>query len=338
MCRAAVLSLVLISFGFPWSRSVVSFGAETVLSGGADPTIVFATNAKSEKGYYVVSTGRGINLSYSRDLKSWTRLGRIFQQDVPAWAKKEVPKSKAIWAPDLTFHDGQYYLYYCVSSFGSQRSVIGLATNRSIDPSDPEYHWVDHGKVIESHPGRGHYNAIDPALVVDQKGRWFLFFGSFWSGLKAVAIDPETGKPPANAEMVPIAARPRHRAHAIEAPFVIFRDGYYYLFASWGRCCDGAKSNYQVVVGRSTNPLGPYVDVDGRPMSDGGGTIILSSSQRYRGPGHNSVLTTDDGQWMVHHTYDMQHLDAHRILQIRPMNWTADGWPKVGQPLTGSFE
>ena len=164
-------------------------------------------------------------------------------------------------------------------------------------------------------------------------GNWYLFFGSFWSGIKAVALAPETGKPKEDAEIVPVAGRPNHPTHAIEAPFVIFRDGYYYLFVSWDRCCDGADSDYKVMVGRSRKVLGPYVDADGRTMLDGGGTLVLESSDRWRGPGHNSVLTTEEGQWLVHHTYDMQHLRAQRILQIRPMSWSPEGWPKVGKPL-----
>ena len=121
---------------------------------------------------------------------------------------------------------------------------------------------------------------------------------------------------------MPVAARPRHPPHAVEAPFVIFRDGYYYLFVSWDRCCDGADSDYKVMVGRSRGVTGPYVDAEGRAMLEGGGTLVLAGNERSRGPGHNSVLTTDAGQWIVHHTYDVQNLRAQRVLQIRPMSWT----------------
>jgi arabinan endo-1,5-alpha-L-arabinosidase len=133
--------------------------------------------------------------------------------------------------------------------------------------------------------------------------------------------------------IVPVAARPRHKTHAIEAPFVIVHNGYYYLFVSWDRCCDGADSDYKVMVGRSRNVLGPYLDARGRSMLQGGGTLVLAGNERWRGPGHNSVLSTEDGQWMVHHTYDMQNLKAQRILQIRPLSWTSDGWPEVGEPI-----
>ena len=314
-------------------QSALGASNDGILAGGADPTIVATQDADGKPAYYVVATGRGIRLAYSPDLKNWRRVGRVFQESVPAWAKKEVPGSGGIWAPDLSYHNGLYYLYYSVSTFGSQRSVIGLAVNKTLDQTSDEYEWIDRGKVIESFPNQCDFNAIDPALFVDQDGQWYLFFGSFWSGLKVVALDPETGKPKPHATIEAVAARPHHRTHAIEAPFVIRHGDYYYLFVSWDNCCDGADSDYKVMVGRSRKVCGPYVDAEGRAMLDGGGTLVLEGDERWRGPGHNSILTTDRGQWIVHHTYDMRNLHAHRILQIRTMTWTDDGWPKVGEPI-----
>ncbi len=326
---ARIITLSLISLG-PLALGASDDG---ILAGGADPTIVATQDAQGSLAYYVVATGRGIRLAYSPDLKNWKRAGRVFEENVPAWAKKEVPGSGGIWAPDLSFHNGLYHLYYSVSTFGSQRSVIGLAVNKTLDQTSDEYEWVDRGKVIESFPGQCDFNAIDPALFVDEDGTWLLFFGSFWSGLKAVELNPETGKPESHGLIAAVAARPHHRTHAIEAPFVIRHGGYYYLFVSWDNCCDGAKSDYKVMVGRSRKVWGPYVDADGRAMLDGGGTLVLAGDERWRGPGHNSVLTTDEGQWMVHHSYDMRNLRAQRILQIRPMTWTEEDWPEVGEPI-----
>ena len=160
-----------------------------------------------------------------------------------------------------------------------------------------------------------------------------MFFGSFWSGIKSIALDPKTGKPLHDAQPIPVAARPDDRTHAIEAPFVIHHQSYYYLFVSWDRCCDGAASDYKVMVGRSRHINGPYSDADGRPMLEGGGTLVLAGNERWRGPGHNSVLITDRAQWLVHHTYDIHNLRAHRILQIRPLTWNASLWPQAGEPI-----
>lgn len=314
-----------------------SHAAEGIPVSGPDPTVIGvprAGDSQTRCDYYAFVTGRGIPILHSNDLKTWRPIGRVFDQAVPDWARREVPGSTGIWAPDVSYHQGRYYLYYAVSTFGSQRSVIGLAVNESLDPESPKYQWVDRGKVIESSPGSCDYNAIDPALFVDDDGKWYLIFGSFWSGIKAVELTPGDGKPKPGAEIVPIAGRPDHPTHAIEAPFVVSRGGYYYLFASWDRCCDGAESDYKVVVGRAKHVLGPYLDFAGRPMREGGGTVILSGDERWRGPGHNCVLTTETGDWIIHHTYDMRNLDKHRILQVRPLTWSEDGWPRVGQPLS----
>jgi arabinan endo-1,5-alpha-L-arabinosidase len=338
LCAAAGLWLAMTSAVGVHAQSASEPPAtpprEGLLHGAPDPTGVAVPNDSGGADYYVAATGRGVKLLHSTDLKQWKPSGRVFDQAVPAWASEAIPGTQGIWAPDLSYHDGLYYLYYSVSTFGSQRSVIGLAVNKSLDPASEDYQWQDRGLVIESDPDKDDFNAIDPALFVDEQGRWFLFWGSHWSGLKVVEVDPQTGKPKPDAKIIPVAARPDVSSHAIEAPFVIFHDGYYYLFASWDSCCDGAKSTYKVVVGRSKSATGPYVDAQGRPMLEGGGTLVIESSDRWRGPGHNGVITTDSGQWMVLHTYDMENLDAQRILQIRPMTWTKEGWPQVGEPLS----
>jgi arabinan endo-1,5-alpha-L-arabinosidase len=304
-----------------------------LLTGAPDPTAVATKDAAGQTVYHVAATGRGVQLLRSTDLVRWAPAGRVFDRAVPEWARREVPGTQGIWAPDLSFHDGLFYLYYSVSTFGSQRSVIGLAVNRSLDPASPDYTWQDRGKVLESSPESSDFNAIDPALLVDEQGRWLLFWGSHWTGIKVVDVDPATGKPVPGATIRAVAARPDTKSGAIEAPFVTFHDGYYYLFVSWDGCCDGAKSTYKVMVGRSRSATGPYVDAEGKEMLKGGGTLVLQGDERWRGPGHNGMLTVGTRQYMVHHTYDMQHLDAQRILQVRPLTWSADGWPKAGPPV-----
>jgi arabinan endo-1,5-alpha-L-arabinosidase len=331
--RVFILLLSVTTTDATYAQPAEDNPRDGLLNGAPDPTGVATTDAAGKAVYYVAATGRGVKLLRSTDLKHWQEFGRVFERAVPDWARREIPGTRGIWAPDLSYHDGKYYLYYSVSTFGSQRSVIGLAVNRSIDPASEDYLWQDLGKVIESNAEDNDFNAIDPALLVAEDGRWLLFWGSHWSGLKAVEVDPSTGKPKIGAEIMAVAARPDTRSHAIEAPFAIFHQGYYYLFVSWDACCDGADSTYKVMVGRSRDTTGPYVDASGKPMLEGGGTLVLDSSDRWRGPGHNGIITTEAGQWMVHHTYDMQNLDAQRILQVRPMTWTKDGWPEVGEPV-----
>ena len=299
----------------------------------ADPSAVSGHNG--DTGTYAFATGRGVKILHSLDLRKWDGAGRVFATDVPPWAKTAVPATDGVWAPDISFHDGLYYLYYAVSSFGSQRSVIGLAVNRRLQPGHHDNHWVDRGLVLESFPGKCDYNAIDPAMFVADDGHWTLFFGSFWSGIKAVALDPKTGKPaPGKPVIIPIAKRAAGVPEApIEGVYVIRHADWYYLFASWDHCCNGAASDYKVVVGRSHDALGPYLDQSGKPLLEGGGTPILISDEHWAGPGHNGVLQTEHGDFIVHHAFRRDQPKLGRLFLIRPLTWSAAAWPSCGEPL-----
>lgn len=282
---------------------------------------------------YAFATGPGILIRRSKDLFHWEDAGRVFRQPTPPWAAEAIPGAKGVWAPDITFHDGLYHLYYSISTLGNQRSAIGLATNRTLDPESPLYAWEDRGPIIESRPRRNNFNAIDPALVAEPNGRWWLFFGSWWTGIKAVEIDPKTGKPRRGADIVPIAAREPRGQPSIEAAYVAHREGFWYLFVSWGTILPPKEATYEVRVGRSKKIDGPYSDLSGRPMRDGGGTLVLTSHGPWRAPGHNGILRFQGRDWMCHHTFDLRDLRSGRILQVRPTYWI-DGWPVVGEPVT----
>jgi arabinan endo-1,5-alpha-L-arabinosidase len=183
----------------------------------------------------------------------------------PAWADQYVPDhADNIWAPDVSLHDGSYYLYYSVSSFGSNTSAIGLATTASLASKD----WQDQGMVIRS-TASDDYNCIDPNLVVDDAGGLWLAFGSFWSGLELIELDPATMKPKADALLHSLASR---LSTAIEAPYIVWRNGPYYLFASIDHCCRGVSSDYKVIYGRSASITGPYRDKAEVSLMSGGGT------------------------------------------------------------------
>ncbi len=302
-----------------------------------DPAVI----QPAEKGpVYVFATGYGIPFFKSDDLYHWDYVGRVFAEGTPAWARAAIPGGRGEWAPDIRFFNGRYCVYYAVSTMGSQHSVIGLATNRSLDPTARDYRWEDQGLVLESKPGMTDFNAIDPAMIVDRDTQPYLFWGSYWTGLKAAKLDAKTGKLPPGAKIVAVAARaPGVNPSAIEAPYVMEHNGSWYLFVSWDSCCDGENSTYKVLVGRSKSILGPYMDHRGRAMTEGGGTLVLASYGKWRGPGHNSVLSTRHGDWMVNAGFDSEHLSQRRMLQIRPMYWpndggSGDGWPVVGEAVS----
>jgi beta-xylosidase len=178
------------------------------------------------------------------------------------------------------------------------------------------------------------FNAIDPNFVLDEHDHPWLVWGSFWGGIKLVRLNPDTGKPFDNDDRVhSLAARPQR--HAIEAPFLVHRNGYYYLFVSFDHCCRGVASNYKIMVGRSRDITGPYVDFKGQPMLEGHGTAVLAGYDEWRGPGHNGILLERNGDWLVHHMYDA-HAKGTSTMQIRPLIWARDGWPVVGEQVNAS--
>lgn len=297
---------------------------DPVIAREGDTYYVFATGRRG-------GTGRHIPSATSTDLVNWTAGPGLFEA-MPNWTQQAVPGSKDLWAPDISYVNGRYRLYYSVSTFGSNRSAIGLATSPTLDPKSPRYAWRDEGMVLMSTP-RSDFNAIDPNFIVDREGKHWLSLGSFWSGLKLFRLDQATGKPadPAAAP-VSIARRPAppDAPAPVEAPFIIDHGGHYWLLASYDYCCKGANSTYYTVVGRSNAITGPYLGKGGSAMMQGGGTIFLRAdlpeAERFRGPGHPGVLRDRDGKdYVVYHAYDKEK-NGVPTLRIAPIRWGADGW------------
>ncbi|MET9438480.1 arabinan endo-1,5-alpha-L-arabinosidase [Streptomyces sp. NPDC006551] len=269
--------------------------------------------------YLLASTGHGLQLRTSTDRIAFAGSGDAFTTRPSWWSRySTVPEA---WAPDLSYRNGRYVMYYAVSRFGSNTSAIGLATSTTGQPGS----WTDRGIVLSSGSGSD-FNAIDPNLFVDDDGSWWLSFGSWWSGIKLIRLDPATGlRRPGDTAVHSLAARPA--GQGIEAPFIVKREGVYYLFASYDRCCAGTASTYRIKVGRATGITGPYRDRAGVPMTADGGTLVLDSHDRVIGPGGQSVLKDADGHLLVYHYYDGQ--DGGRAkLGVNLLGWSG-GWPSV---------
>jgi arabinan endo-1,5-alpha-L-arabinosidase len=303
-----------------------------------DPTII-----REGATWYLFSTSTGperngeIPVRCSQDLHQWQKCGYVLAQ-IPEWIKRESPETKNLWAPDISYFNGEYHLYYAFSVFGKNTSGIALLTNKTLNPKGPDFHWVDRGLVLRSRV-EDDFNAIDPNLILDEKGQAWLAFGSFWDGIKVRSIDAQTGLLSSeDTKLFALARRKRPENpppnppglpgnwQAIEAPFIVHHGDYYYLFVSFDLCCRGTKSSYKTMIGRSRSVTGPYIDADGTPMLDGGGTALLLGNSRWFGPGGESVLQQKDGDIIVFHAYDSTV--GQPYLQISTIAWV-DGWPKV---------
>ncbi len=297
-----------------------------------DPVMI-----KQDSVYYVFCTGQGITMWSSVNRKDWRREAPVFSKP-PEWAVAAVPGFKGhIWAPDISYYNGKYYLYYAVSAFGKNTSCIGLAVNKTLHTSSPDYKWEDLGKVIQSVPGRDMWNAIDPNLALDDNGSPWLAFGSFWNGIKLVKLNENRRSLAQPETWYTIAGRPRDFAFsdtlagdaAIEAPFIFKKETWFYLFVSFDYCCRGEKSTYKMVVGRSERIEGPYLDKEGTLMTRGGGSIVLEGDKNWNGVGHNAVVTFDGDDYLVFHGYDARDKGKSK-LRMEKLVWAA-GWPVIPQ-------
>jgi arabinan endo-1,5-alpha-L-arabinosidase len=307
-------------------------------AGTHDPSIM-----KEGNTWYVFATGKSLDggqfaVRCSHDLENWKLCGHVFDA-IPGWIQQRSPGTKDLWAPDISYVNHEYRLYYAYSLFGKNTSGIALATNKTLDPTKPDFKWIDKGLVFESKT-EDNYNAIDPNFVLDEKGNAWLAFGSFWDGIKMWRLD-DTGMlskkdttlyslarraKPENAEPAP----PNLPANweAIEAPFIVHHGSYFYLFTSWDLCCRGLKSTYKTMVGRSKSVTGPYVDEAGNPLTAGGGTVLLSANSRWLGPGGESVLLGPKNKdLIVFHAYDAE--TGKPSMQLSTIDWSG-GWPHAG--------
>ena len=281
---------------------------------------------KCKDEYWVFYTGRGVPSYHSKNLVKWERGSAVFKT-APEWIASTVPENRnmSYWAPDIMKVGDRYLLYYAVSSMGKMTSAIGLATNSTLDPSDPAYHWTDEGVVVRTHEG-DNYNAIDPTVFQGTDGSLWLTFGSYWSGIKLIQLDPKTGKRIApDSEIYPLAYN-----ESIEASYLCKHDDFYYLFVNWGSCCQGPKSTYNIRIGRSTTITGPYLDKAGVDMLHGGGSVFLGTTNGpLIGPGHAGTLTAEGKTWFTSDFEGDLRMNGKATLAIMPLRWNADGWPEA---------
>lgn len=291
-----------------------------------DPSTIVPCNGR----YYQYWTGQGILTKSSADKIFWTPGPPVFAS-APAWTSNAVPGFTGLfWAPDVLYFNGLYHLYYAVSTFGSQVSGIGLATNPTLDPSSPNYLWTDQGPVITSTNGSP-YNTIDPSLCWDNSGNLWMSFGSYWNGIYLIQLNTTTGlRISANSPTYQLAYN-----SSIEASYLWRRGGYYYLFVNWGSCCSGVNSTYNIRVGRSTSITGPYLDQNGINMISEGGTLFMQGNGKYTGPGQPGILDEGGVLSLTHHYYDANSYAPQYgaygspNFALLPLTWTADDWPVV---------
>ncbi len=289
-----------------------------------DPSAVI----KCGDRYYVFGTGQGIISKSSADKIYWVTGPSVFAS-APSWTKNITGfTGNNLWAPDITFFNGQYHLYYACSTFGSQVSGIGLATNPTLDPGDPNYHWTDQGRG-DPIRFRRDLQRIDPSVTFDSSSNLWMSFGSFFGGIKLVQLDAATGlRNTTNTTVASIANDNAASGDPIEASYLYHRGDFYYLFVNWGTCCatPALTSTYNIRVGRSTNITGPFRDSSNVSMTSSGGTLFLKATGKFIAPGQMGILDENGVSYFGYHYLDAND-NGVPTYDLEPLSWTTDGWP-----------
>jgi arabinan endo-1,5-alpha-L-arabinosidase len=286
-----------------------------------DPSTVVMCKGK----YYLFSTGPGIPILSSEDGFTWQRSGRVLE-NVPESVHSLVPfdKNALVWAPDITFLNGQYFLYYSISSWGSFTSAVGLVTSPTLDANDPTYKWTDRGLVVNSVEPQN-LNAIDPGVVKTPDGGLWISYGSYHGNIELLQLDPVTGVRISKNSQVYIVTS------YSEASDIVYHGGYYYLLVNHDGCCKGKESTYNIRVGRSKKVTGPYLDKYNVDMKEGGGSLFLAAHGTQIGPGHFGLLTVDGVEkFSCYYEADMAR-GGSPALDIQPLSWDDQGWPVAGE-------
>lgn len=275
--------------------------------------------------YYLYATEsiRNLPIFRSKDMVEWEEIGTAFTDKTrPDFLpdNKDVKEHAHIWAPEIRHIKDKYVLFYSLAQWGNHWvSTVGYAVS-----DRPEGPFEVKGKVFDSREVNVE-NSID-AFFYEEKGRYYMLWGSFF-GLYLMEFDVTD-----DLRISPrLETKQRIAGNAYEAVNLWKRDGYYYLFASVGSCCEGKNSTYTTVVGRSKELSGPYTDRAGRRMLDNRHEVVLRKNSRFVGTGHNSVLMEDDEKntWMLYHAFELERLEAHRQVLLDRVLWDEKGWPYV---------
>ena len=232
-------------------------------------------------------------------------------------------------APDVLKIGDRYLCIYGATGGGlggGHNGRILTMWNKTLDPKSPDFKWTKAVEVCSS-DGMEDQDAIDPSLLLDPTtGRLWVSYGTYFGTIRLIELDPKTGfRMKGNKE--------KDIAIDCEATDLIYRDGWYYLLGTHGTCCDGVNSTYNIVVGRSRNVEGPYVDNVGRDMFHGGGRMVIAAGDRKTGPGHFGRTVIDEGVEIMSCHYEADFDRSGRsVLGIRPLLWK-NGWPVAGEQL-----
>ncbi len=309
--------------------SKIAYHNPVIRIAAPDPTVIRAEDGT----YYLYATEdiRNLPIFKSKNMIDWEEVGTAFTDKTrPDFIDNKTNVHAAIWAPEIRYIKNKYVLFYSLAQWGNHWiSTVGYAVSDS--PTGP---FTVKGKVFDSHEVNVE-NSIDQ-FFYEEDGKYYMLWGSFF-GIYIMELNITD-----DFQITPKLETKRQIAgNAYEGINLWKRDGYYYLLASIGSCCEGAKSTYKTVVARSKDLFGPYVNKSGDKMLDNAHEVIIKGDDRFAGTGHNSILQEDDEKntWIIYHAYQLDNLGAQRQVLLDRVLWDEAGWPYVEkqQPSYGAF-
>ena len=269
-----------------------------------DPSTVIECDGK----YYTFGTGGG----------------GLISEDGWNWHSGGVRPGGGV-APDVIKIGDRYLVVYSTGGVQGVRygSHVYAIWNKTLDPESPDFQFTDPIDIAGSN-GYEDCDGIDPGLMMGPDGRLWLVYGTYFGYLRVVELDPATAR---------AIGDPVNVALSCEAGEMMYHDGWYYLLATHGTCCSGVNSTYEIIVGRSKSPTGPFYDNIGRDMIHGGGRLLLGSEPNRIGAGHFGRYIVEKGieKFSFHFEGDLER-SGRSVLAMRPLMWK-DGWPVAGAPF-----
>lgn len=303
--------------GMTYTNPVITF------SSAADPTVI-----RTDEGFYLYATQTNsywIPIYFSKDLVNWEFKRSAFRNATRP--KPDVlPDGGAFWAPEIRYINGKYVLYFSWAKWGDgSKSYTAVATSDS-----PVGDFLNAKPLLITDDFGS--NCIDQ-FYYEEDGKKYMFVGSF-NGIYVTELTDDGLSVKRGADGKPVLKK-QVCGRAFEGTNIYKKGKYYYLFASINNCCpnNGMDSKYKVVVGRSENLLGPYVDRKGKDMLDNSWELVLEGDgETFFGPGHNSIIIPDDAgtDWMIYHSYVKENgAVGGRLGMLDRIVWSPDGWPTI---------
>ncbi len=270
------------------------------------------------------ATSTSLEMLKSDDFLHWETTGRrAFSRDQENALRKKWPY---VWAPDVIKLQDEYLMYVSLV-VSATNSAIAVFSSESADGP------FRNGRLITKSADTGIRDTIDPEVVRDDRNdALWLFFGSTGK-MHRVRLAPDGKSLAPGAEYRHVAGLWGNekddptRSRIFEGAYLHRRDGYWYLFASRGFYAD---HTYAVVVGRSTTLDGPFLDREGRKMTDGFATTVIESKKGdpVFGPGHNAEIKSINGRdYMLLHAHVAGENARARSLFLAEVDWDSEGWP-----------